>query len=163
MDVTFQVFSVLFLSFVPGWLVDFKWISLLLHTQYIEKSSLWKNIDVIIIKIIWTKVIRLYLLYLKPVVVTFLFPIISFHLKYHICAIDTNQINFFWWLSSFYIHFPAVFLLRKVSGNMLLNIIWYLGKKLLSYGRSWSCSSRHIVGFRMQTAVSLKKELQFRL
>lgn len=111
-----------------GWLVGFKWISLLLHTQYIQKSSLWKNIHVIIIKIIWTKVIRLYLLYLKPVVVTFLFPLIFFHLKYHVCAVDTNQVNFFLWLNSFYIHFPAVFLLRKVSGNMLLNIIWYLGK-----------------------------------
>lgn len=152
-------FCLLCLYRFVDWLVGFKWISLLLHTQYIQKSPLWKNTHVIIIKVIWTKVIRLYLLYLKPVVFTFLFPIISFHLKCHICAVDTNKINFFLWLNSFYIHFPAVFLLRKVSGNMLFNMIWYLGRKLLSYGRSWSSCSRHIVGFRMQTPVSLKKEL----
>lgn len=95
MGVTNHVFSVLFLSFVPVQIFFFKCIRLLLHTQYIQKSSLWKNIHVTTIKIIWTKVTRLYLLYLKPVVFTFLFPVISFHLKYFICAADTSQIHYF--------------------------------------------------------------------
>lgn len=161
MDVTIHVFSLFcfcllclyrFFCFLK------KCIRLLLHTQYIQKSSLWKNIHVITIKIIWTKVIRLYLLYLKPVVFTFLFPVISFHLKYHICAVNPSRILFFFlWLNSFYIHLPAVLLLRKVGGNMLLNIVWYLGKNLLSNGRNWSSSSMHIAGYPYANCGQFKK------
>lgn len=63
----------------------------------------------------------------------------------------------FLWLNSFYIHLPAVFLLRKVGGNMLLNIIWYLGKNLLSYGRNCSPGSRHIVGYSYANCSQFKK------
>lgn len=100
-------FCLLCLYRFVDWLVGFKWINLLLHTQYIQKSPLWKNIHVIIIKVIWTKVIRLYLLYLKPVVFTFLFPIISFHLKCHICVVDTNKINFFLVIKQLLYPFPC--------------------------------------------------------
>lgn len=150
-------FCLLCLYRFVDWLVGFKWISLLLHTQYMQKSSLWKNIHVIIIKVIWTKVIRLYLLYLKPVVFTFLSPIISFHLKYHICAVDTNQINFFLVIKHLLYPFPCSISAEKIKWEYAAYIISYMGEKLLSYGRSWSSSSRHIVGFRMWTAVSLKR------
>ena len=114
MDVTIHVFSVLFLSFVPVQLFFFKCIRLLLHTQYIQNSSLWKNIHVTTIKIIWTKVTRLYLLYSKPVVFTFLFPIISFHLKYHIFPVDTSKIHYFFMIKQLS-HPPACSISAKKS------------------------------------------------
>lgn len=95
-------------------------------------------------------------------VFTFLFPIISFHPKYHTCVVDTSRIHYFLRLNSLYIHLPAEFLLRQVGGNMLLNVIgrsdiW--GKKWFHMEGNDPLVVGTLLGIHAQTAVNSKTEL----